>query len=319
MNAASVMAPPQEILLAEPRGFCAGVDRAIEIVERALQKFGAPIYVRHEIVHNTYVVNDLKAKGAIFIEELDDVPPGATLIFSAHGVSQAVQQEAQARGFQIFDATCPLVTKVHVEVAKLHREGYEFIMIGHKGHPEVEGTMGQLESGIHLVEDVADVARVQPVQTELLAVVTQTTLSVDDAAEIAAAIKLRFPNARQPKQQDICYATQNRQDAVKIMSPQVDVLIVVGSPTSSNSNRLSELARKLGTESYMVDSPDELQAQWFDGRQRVGLTAGASAPEILVSQVIDRIKALGAVSVRKMAGIEETVKFPLPKGLKLNE
>ena len=318
MNAASVTAPPQEILLAEPRGFCAGVDRAIEIVERALQKFGAPIYVRHEIVHNTYVVNDLKAKGAIFIEELDDVPPGATLIFSAHGVSQAVQQEALARGFQIFDATCPLVTKVHVEVAKLHKEGYEFLMIGHKGHPEVEGTMGQLDSGIHLVEDVADVARVQPAQTELLAVVTQTTLSVDDAAEIAAAIKLRFPNARQPKQQDICYATQNRQDAVKVMSPQVDVLIVVGSPTSSNSNRLSELARKLGTESYMVDNADELQAAWFEGRQRVGLTAGASAPEILVSQVIDRIKALGAVSVRKMAGIEETVKFPLPKGLKLD-
>ena len=309
----------QEILLAEPRGFCAGVDRAIEIVERALQKFGAPIYVRHEIVHNTYVVNDLKAKGAIFIEALDDVPPGATLIFSAHGVSQAVQNEARQRGFQIFDATCPLVTKVHVEVAKLHKEGYEFLMIGHKGHPEVEGTMGQLESGIHLVEDVADVARVQPAQTELLAVVTQTTLSVDDAAEIAAAIKLRFPNARQPKQQDICYATQNRQDAVKIMSPQVDVLIVVGSPTSSNSNRLSELARKLGTVSYMVDNADELQAAWFEGRQCVGLTAGASAPEILVSQVIDRIKALGAVSVRKMAGIEETVKFPLPKGLKLNE
>ncbi|NMM12131.1 MAG: 4-hydroxy-3-methylbut-2-enyl diphosphate reductase [Rhodoferax sp.] len=308
---------PQEILLAEPRGFCAGVDRAIEIVERALQKFGAPIYVRHEIVHNTYVVNDLKAKGAIFIEALDDVPAGATLIFSAHGVSRAVQEEAAARGFQIFDATCPLVTKVHVEVAKLHKEGYEFIMIGHKGHPEVEGTMGQLESGIHLVEDVADVARVQPAQTELLAVVTQTTLSVDDAAEIAAAIKLRFPNARQPKQQDICYATQNRQDAVKVMSPQVDVLIVVGSPTSSNSNRLAELARKLGTESYMVDSADELQALWFEGRQRVGLTAGASAPEILVQQVIDRIKALGAVSVRKMAGIEETVKFPLPKGLKL--
>ncbi len=318
MNAASVTAPPQEILLAEPRGFCAGVDRAIEIVERALQKFGAPIYVRHEIVHNTYVVNDLKAKGAIFIEELDDVPPGATLIFSAHGVSQAVQAEALARGFQIFDATCPLVTKVHVEVAKLHKEGYEFLMIGHKGHPEVEGTMGQLDSGIHLVEDVADVARVQPLQTELLAVVTQTTLSVDDAAEIAAAIKLRFPHARQPKQQDICYATQNRQDAVKVMSPQVDVLIVVGSPTSSNSNRLSELARKLGTESYMVDNADELQATWFEGRQRVGLTAGASAPEILVRQVIDRIKALGAVSVRKMAGIEETVKFPLPKGLKLD-
>ena len=305
--------------MAEPRGFCAGVDRAIEIVERALQKFGAPIYVRHEIVHNTYVVNDLKAKGAIFIEALDDVPAGATLIFSAHGVSRAVQEEAAARGFQIFDATCPLVTKVHVEVAKLHREGYEFIMIGHKGHPEVEGTMGQLDSGIHLVEDVADVARVQPAQTELLAVVTQTTLSVDDAAEIAAAIKLRFPNARQPKQQDICYATQNRQDAVKVMSPQVDVLIVVGSPTSSNSNRLAELARKLGTESYMVDSADELQALWFEGRQRVGLTAGASAPEILVRQVIERIKALGAVSVRKMAGIEETVKFPLPKGLKLTD
>jgi len=319
VNAASVTVPPQEILLAEPRGFCAGVDRAIEIVERALQKFGAPIYVRHEIVHNTFVVNDLKTKGAIFIEELDDVPPGATLIFSAHGVSRAVQDEAAARGFQIFDATCPLVTKVHVEVAKLHKEGYEFIMIGHKGHPEVEGTMGQLESGIHLVEDVGDVARVQPVQILKLAVVTQTTLSVDDAAEIAAAIKLRFPNARQPKQQDICYATQNRQDAVKVMSPQVDVLIVVGSPTSSNSNRLAELARKLGTESYMVDSADELQADWFEGRQRVGLTAGASAPEILVRQVIDRIKVLGAVSVRKMAGIEETVKFPLPKGLKLND
>jgi 4-hydroxy-3-methylbut-2-enyl diphosphate reductase len=318
MNAGSVTHAPQEILLAEPRGFCAGVDRAIEIVERALQKFGAPIYVRHEIVHNTYVVNDLKAKGAIFIEELDDVPPGSTLIFSAHGVSRAVQDEAAARGFSIFDATCPLVTKVHVEVAKLHKEGYEFIMIGHKGHPEVEGTMGQLDSGIHLVEDVADVARVQPGQTELLAVVTQTTLSVDDAAEIAAAVKARFPNVREPKQQDICYATQNRQDAVKIMSPQVDILIVVGSPTSSNSNRLSELARKLGTESYMVDSADELQAAWFEGRQSVGLTAGASAPEVLVSQVISRIKALGAVSVRKMDGIQETVKFPLPKGLKLD-
>jgi len=302
---------PQEIVLAEPRGFCAGVDRAIEIVERALQKFGRPIYVRHEIVHNTYVVNDLKAKGAIFIEELDDVPPGATLVFSAHGVSKAIQNEAAARGFQIFDATCPLVTKVHVEVAKLHKEGYEFIMIGHKGHPEVEGTMGQLESGIHLVEDVADVARVSPTQTTKLAVVTQTTLSVDDAAEISAAVKARFPNVRAPKQQDICYATQNRQDAIKIMSPQVDLVIVVGSPTSSNSNRLAELARKLGVESYMVDSADELQAQ------RVGLTAGASAPEILVKQVIDRIKALGAVSVRKMDGIEETVKFPLPKGLKV--
>jgi len=307
-----------EILLAEPRGFCAGVDRAIEIVDRALAKFGRPIYVRHEIVHNTYVVNDLKNRGAIFIEELDDVPPGATLVFSAHGVSQAIQREAQARGFQIFDATCPLVTKVHVEVAKLHKEGYEFIMIGHKGHPEVEGTMGQLDGGIHLVEDVHDVARIQPSQTDKLAVVTQTTLSVDDAAEIAAAVKARFPNVREPKQQDICYATQNRQDAVKVMSPQVDVVIVVGSPTSSNSNRLREVAKKLGTESYMVDSADELQPEWFEGRSRVGLTAGASAPEILVKAVIDRIKALGAVSVRKMDGIEETVKFPLPKGLRLD-
>ena len=316
MSAASGPILPQEILLAEPRGFCAGVDRAIEIVERALQKFGSPIYVRHEIVHNTYVVNDLKTKGAIFIEDLDDVPPGATLVFSAHGVSRAVQDEAVARGFRIFDATCPLVTKVHVEVAKLHKEGFEFIMIGHKGHPEGEGTMGQLDSGIHLVEDVADVARVQPAQTTRLALVTQTTLSMDDAAAIAAAVKARFPQVREPKQQDICYATQNRQDAVKLMSPQVDVVIVVGSPTSSNSNRLREVARKLGTESYMVDSADELQAHWFNGRQRVGLTAGASAPEILVRQVIDRIKALGAVSVRKMDGIQETIKFPLPKGLK---
>ncbi|MGB4359744.1 MAG: 4-hydroxy-3-methylbut-2-enyl diphosphate reductase [Rhodoferax sp.] len=308
-----------EVLLAEPRGFCAGVDRAIEIVERALAKFGAPIYVRHEIVHNTYVVNDLKAKGAIFIEELDDVPAGATLVFSAHGVSRAVQQEAAARGFRIFDATCPLVTKVHVEVAKLDKEGYEFIMIGHKGHPEVEGTMGQLDSGIHLVEDVLDVARVQPVQTGKLAVVTQTTLSVDDAAAIAAAIKARFPNVREPKQQDICYATQNRQDAVKLMSPQVDVVVVVGSPTSSNSNRLAEVARKLGTPGYMVDSADELQPQWFEGCHRIGLTAGASAPEILVTQVIERLKALGALSVQRLPGDPESVKFPLPKGLRLDQ
>ncbi|MGE0497922.1 MAG: 4-hydroxy-3-methylbut-2-enyl diphosphate reductase [Ramlibacter sp.] len=313
------MTGAKEIILAEPRGFCAGVDRAIEIVERALAKFGAPIYVRHEIVHNTYVVNDLKAKGAVFIEDLSDVPPGATLVFSAHGVSKAVQQEAQARGFSIFDATCPLVTKVHVEVAKLAREGYEFIMIGHKGHPEVEGTMGQLDHGIHLVEDVDDVARVQPAQTERLAVVTQTTLSVDDAADIAAAVRRRFPKVREPKQQDICYATQNRQDAIKIMSPQVELMIVVGSPTSSNSNRLAELARKLGVESYMVDSADELQPAWLEGKARVGLTAGASAPEILVSEVIDRIKALGAVAVRRMEGIEETIKFPLPKGLRLDD
>jgi 4-hydroxy-3-methylbut-2-enyl diphosphate reductase len=306
----------QEVLLAEPRGFCAGVDRAIEIVERALDKFGAPIYVRHEIVHNTHVVNDLRERGAIFIEELSDVPPGATLIFSAHGVSKAVQDEAQARGFQIFDATCPLVTKVHVEVAKLHKEGYEFLMIGHKGHPEVEGTMGQLESGIHLVEDVADVARVQPAQTEKLAMVTQTTLSVDDAAEIAAAIQARFPKVRLPKQQDICYATQNRQDAVKFMSPQVDVVIVVGSPTSSNSNRLAELARKLGVDAHMVDHADELQAEWLDGKARVGLTAGASAPDVLVQAVITRLRAMGAVSLRTLDGVQEHTKFPLPKGLK---
>ncbi len=306
-----------EILLAEPRGFCAGVDRAIDIVEAALQKFGAPIYVRHEIVHNTYVVNDLKTRGAIFIEELSDVPPGATLVFSAHGVSKAVQNEAKMRGFQIFDATCPLVTKVHVEVAKLHAEGFEFIMIGHQGHPEVEGTMGQLSSGIHLVDSVADVAKVEPSQTEKLALVTQTSLSVDDAAEIAAAVKARFPLVRVPKMQDICYATQNRQDAVKIMSPQVDMVIVVGSPTSSNSNRLAELAQRLGTESHMVDNADELQDAWFVGKTTIGLTAGASAPEILVNQVIKRIKELGAVSVRKMDGIQETMKFPLPKGLKL--
>ena len=312
------MPKSQEIVLAEPRGFCAGVDRAIEIVERALTKFGRPIYVRHEIVHNTYVVNDLKAKGAIFIEELSDVPAGATLVFSAHGVSKAIQEEAQQRGFNIFDATCPLVTKVHVEVAKLHREGFEFIMIGHKGHPEVEGTMGQLESGIHLVEDVEDVAHVSPTQTSKLAVVTQTTLSVDDAAEILNAVKARFPQVREPKQQDICYATQNRQDAVKLLSPQVDIVIVVGSPTSSNSNRLREVAIKLGTVSHMVDSADELKAEWFEGKRRVGLTAGASAPEILVRQVIERIKALGAISVRTMDGLTETIKFPLPKGLKMD-
>jgi len=307
-----------EVLLAEPRGFCAGVDRAIDIVEHALTKFGRPIYVRHEIVHNTYVVDDLKKKGAIFIEELSDVPPGSTLIFSAHGVSRAIQDEAERRGFRIFDATCPLVSKVHVELAKLHKEGYEFIMIGHKGHPEVEGTMGQLDSGIHLVEDVADVAKVQPAQTELLAVVTQTTLSVDDAAEIMAAVKVRFPQVREPKQQDICYATQNRQDAVKMMSPLVDVVIVVGSPTSSNSNSLRELADRLGTPAYMVDSAADLKEAWFVGAQKVGLTAGASAPDVLVQEVIARLRNLGAVSVRTLDGIQETIKFPLPKGLRLD-
>ena len=309
----------QEILLAEPRGFCAGVDRAIDIVEAAIAKFGRPIYVRHEIVHNTYVVNDLKTKGAVFIEALSDVPPGATLVFSAHGVSKAVQAEAEARGFTIFDATCPLVTKVHVEVAKLHKEGYEFIMIGHKGHPEVEGTMGQLPDGIHLVEDIHDVVKVQPKQTDLLAVVTQTTLSVDDAAEILLAVKQRFPKVREPKQQDICYATQNRQDAVKLMAPEVDVLVVVGSPTSSNSNRLRELGSRMGADSYMIDSADELKNEWFEGKHRVGLTAGASAPEVLVQDVIARLRALGATSIRKLDGVTETIKFPLPKGLKLND
>jgi 4-hydroxy-3-methylbut-2-enyl diphosphate reductase len=304
-----------EVLLAEPRGFCAGVDRAIEIVERALEKFGAPIYVRHEIVHNTYVVNDLKAKGAIFIEDLADVPPGATLVFSAHGVSQAVRREAAERGFSVFDATCPLVTKVHVEVAKLHKQGFDFIMIGHKGHPEVEGTMGQLNEGIYLVEDVGDVERLKPAQAERLAVVTQTTLSVDDTAEILAAVKRRFPLVREPKQQDICYATQNRQDAVKVLAPSVDVVIVVGSPTSSNSNRLQELAERLGTPAYMVDQPDDLKDEWLDGKRRVGLTAGASAPDILVQQVIARLKAMGALSVRSLPGVEETVHFPLPMGL----
>ena len=307
------------IMLANPRGFCAGVDRAISIVERALEEFGAPIYVRHEVVHNKFVVDDLRAKGAIFIEDLADVPEGSTLIYSAHGVSKAVQREAADRGFRVFDATCPLVSKVHVEVAKLHREGYEFIMIGHKGHPEVEGTMGQLLDGIYLVEDEADVHTVQPRQSEKLAVVTQTTLSVDDAASILAAIRQRFPQIREPKQQDICYATQNRQDAVKQLAGQVDVLIVVGSPTSSNSNRLREVALKLGTDAYMVDSAEELRAEWIEGKTRIGLTAGASAPDILVQQVIERLRALGATAVRKLDGIEETVKFPLPKGLKLDQ
>jgi 4-hydroxy-3-methylbut-2-enyl diphosphate reductase len=296
-----------EVVLADPRGFCAGVDRAI-------LRFGAPIYVRHEIVHNTYVVADLRAKGAIFIEDLADVPPGATLVFSAHGVSQAVRTEAAERGFQVFDATCPLVTKVHVEVAKLSREGYEFIMIGHKGHPEVEGTMGQLSEGIYLVEDEADVAKV-PVKGDKLAVVTQTTLSVDDAAAILAAVKTRFPHVREPKQQDICYATQNRQDAVKVLAPAVDVVIVVGSPTSSNSNRLREVAQRLGTPAYMVDSAEELQPEWLTGARRVGLTAGASAPDVLVQQVLTRLRELGATSVRTLNGVQESVRFPLPRGL----
>ena len=304
----------EEVLLAEPRGFCAGVSRAIEIVERALTRFGAPIYVRHEIVHNTYVVDDLKAKGAIFIENLDEVPVGATLVFSAHGVSQAVRAQAAQRGFQVFDATCPLVTKVHVEVAKLAREGYEFIMIGHKGHPEVEGTMGQLSEGIYLVEEVDDVAQVRP-RGDKLAVVTQTTLSVDDAARILAEVKRRFPQVREPKKQDICYATQNRQDAVKVLAPVVDVVIVVGSPASSNSNRLRELAQRLGAKSYMVDCAADLRREWFTGRCRAGLTAGASAPDVLVQEVIAKLREFGALSIRRMDGVVENVHFPLPRGL----
>jgi 4-hydroxy-3-methylbut-2-en-1-yl diphosphate reductase len=317
MGDLQVQLDARDVLLAEPRGFCAGVDRAIEIVERAITKFGAPIYVRHEIVHNTHVVAELKAKGAIFIEDLADVPPGSTLVFSAHGVPKSVEREAESRGFAVFDATCPLVTKVHVEVAKLAKEGFEFIMIGHKGHPEVEGTMGQLDIGIHLVEDVADVAKVQPSQTDKLAVVTQTTLSVDDTAEITAAVVARFPKIQKPKQQDICYATQNRQDAVKLLARSADVVIVVGSPTSSNTNRLRELADRLGAKTYMVEDASELRDEWFGADSKVGITAGASAPEKLVQGVIERIRSLGAISVRKLPGIEETIKFPLPKGLKL--
>ena len=304
-----------EILLAQPRGFCAGVDRAIEIVERALKQFGAPIYVRHEIVHNAYVVEDLRTKGAIFIEELEDVPPGNTLVFSAHGVSKAVRADAEARGLTIFDATCPLVTKVHVEVAKMRKQGAEIIMIGHDGHPEVEGTMGQAEEGMHLVETVDDVHMLQVRNPDLLAYVSQTTLSVDDTAEIIEALKARFPNIIEPKKGDICYATTNRQEAVKFMAPQVEVVVVVGSPNSSNSNRLREVAEKMGTPAYMVDNAGAIDPAWIAGKKRVGVTAGASAPEVLVQAVIDRLKELGAASVRALEGVEEHVTFPLPKGL----
>jgi 4-hydroxy-3-methylbut-2-enyl diphosphate reductase len=304
-----------EILLAQPRGFCAGVDRAIEIVERALQQFGAPIYVRHEIVHNAYVVNDLRNKGAIFIEDLDDVPAGNTLVFSAHGVSKAVREEAESRGLKVFDATCPLVTKVHVEVAKMRKQGAEIVMIGHAGHPEVEGTMGQAEEGMHLVETVADVGKLQVANPDMLAYVSQTTLSVDDTAEIIAALKQRFPNIIEPKKGDICYATTNRQEAVKFLAPQVEVVVVVGSPNSSNSNRLREVADKMGTPAYMVDNAAAIDPSWIAGKKRIGVTAGASAPEVLVQAVIDRLKELGAASVRALEGVEENVTFPLPKGL----
>jgi 4-hydroxy-3-methylbut-2-en-1-yl diphosphate reductase len=304
-----------EILLAQPRGFCAGVDRAIEIVERALQQFGAPIYVRHEIVHNAYVVNDLRNKGAIFIEELDDVPAGNTLVFSAHGVSKAVREEAESRGLKVYDATCPLVTKVHVEVAKMRKQGAEIVMIGHAGHPEVEGTMGQAEEGMHLVETVEDVAKLNVANPDLLAYVSQTTLSVDDTLDIIAALKARFPNIIEPKKGDICYATTNRQEAVKFMAPQVEVVIVVGSPNSSNSNRLREVAEKKGTPAYMVDNAAGIDPAWIAGKKRIGVTAGASAPEVLVQAVIEHLKDLGAASVRALDGVEEHVTFPLPKGL----
>jgi len=303
-----------DVLLANPRGFCAGVERAIEIVERALEQYGPPIYVRHEIVHNKYVVDHLRAKGAVFVEELDDVPAGATVIFSAHGVAKAVQAEAEHRGLKVFDATCPLVTKVHVEVAKMLREGYEIVMIGHRGHPEAEGTMGQATHGMHLVETIDDVAGLRPV-SDRLAYVTQTTLSVDDAAQIVASLKKRFPAIRGPKRDDICYATQNRQDAVKFMAPQCDVVIVVGSPNSSNSNRLREVAQNIGVEAYMVDRAADLKPEWIAGKRRVGITAGASAPEVLVNELIARLKQLGAASVRPLDGISEKVVFTLPRDL----
>ncbi len=305
-----------DILLAQPRGFCAGVDRAIEIVERALAQFGAPIYVRHEIVHNKYVVDDLRTKGAVFIEELSEAPAGSTVIFSAHGVSRAVRAEAAERGLHIFDATCPLVTKVHVEVVKMREQGLEVIMIGHKGHPEVEGTMGQTDDGIYLVEVEEDAATINVKTPEQLAYVTQTTLSVDDTRGIIAALKQRFPLIIEPKKADICYATQNRQDAVKVMAPQVDIVIVVGSPNSSNSNRLRELAEKMGVAAYMVDNAGDVDPRWFHEVKMVGVTAGASAPEVLVESVLTCIKSLGASSVRVLEGVEETVSFPLPKGLK---
>jgi 4-hydroxy-3-methylbut-2-enyl diphosphate reductase len=304
-----------EVLLAQPRGFCAGVDRAIEIVERALAIHGAPVYVRHEIVHNRYVVDELRAKGAVFVDELDQVPAGGIVIFSAHGVPKSVQEDATARGLRVFDATCPLVTKVHVEVAKMRAAGREIVMIGHEGHPEVEGTMGQADGGMYLVETVGDVEQLQVRDPHALAYVTQTTLSLDDAAEVIAALKRRFPAIAEPKKADICYATQNRQDAVKFMAPQVDVVIVVGSENSSNSNRLREVAERFGVPAHLVDGADNIDSSWVQGRQRIGVTAGASAPEVLVDAVVSRLRELGAGSVRPLTGVEEHVVFPLPKGL----
>ena len=304
-----------DLLLANPRGFCAGVDRAITIVERALALHGAPVYVRHEVVHNKFVVDDLRRKGAVFIEDLADVPPGSILVFSAHGVPQSVRREAEARGLTVFDATCPLVTKVHVEVLRMHSHGKEIIMIGHAGHPEVEGTMGQCEGGIYLVESPEQVAGLKVNDENNLAFVTQTTLSVDDASGIVAALKKRFPNITGPRKDDICYATQNRQDAVKLLVRQCDVVIVVGSPNSSNSNRLRDVAAKVGVPAYLVDDADGLQPEWFAGKARVGISAGASAPELLVQGVVARLHEMGADSVTELKGIRENVVFPLPRAL----
>lgn len=305
-----------DILLANPRGFCAGVDRAIIIVEQALEKFGAPIYVRHEVVHNKFVVDELKSKGAVFVEELDEVPAGNTVIFSAHGVSKEVRAEAEARGLRVFDATCPLVTKVHIEVARMHAAGLEIIMIGHRGHPEVEGTMGQSEGGIYLVETPEDVLQLQVKDPLKLAYVTQTTLSIDDAARVVEALKTRFPTITGPKSDSICYATQNRQDAVKIMAKDCDLVIVVGSPNSSNSNRLREVAQNQGVESYMVDNASHLDPAWIVGKKRVGVSAGASAPEVLVQEVISKLQTLGAAEVNELHGVVENVVFQLPKNLR---
>jgi 4-hydroxy-3-methylbut-2-enyl diphosphate reductase len=304
-----------DIVLAQPRGFCAGVDRAIEIVERALQNFGGPVYVRHEIVHNDHVVGELRGKGAVFVDSVDDVPDGAVLIFSAHGVSRAVRAKAEGRGLQVFDATCPLVTKVHVEVSKMRQEGREIVMIGHAGHPEVEGTMGQIDDGIHLVETVADVDELRIGDPSRLAYVTQTTLSVDDCEAVIDALRLRFPLIAEPKKQDICYATQNRQDAVKFMAPQCDLVLVIGSKSSSNSNRLREVAEKMGCEARLIGSAAQLDPAWVTGRHRVGVTAGASAPEVLVTEVVARLRELGAARVSTLPGVEERVTFPLPRGL----
>ncbi|ALO37327.1 MULTISPECIES: 4-hydroxy-3-methylbut-2-enyl diphosphate reductase [Alcaligenes] len=304
-----------EVVLAQPRGFCAGVDRAIDIVERALELHGAPIYVRHEIVHNRYVVEDLRNKGAIFIKELDEAPSGAIVIFSAHGVSRQVRDDAEKRGLKVFDATCPLVTKVHIEVSRMRAEGREIIMIGHVGHPEVEGTLGQADGGMYLVETPEDVANLKVADPDKLAFVTQTTLSVDDAAVVAQALRDRFPNIVEPKKSDICYATQNRQDAVKIMAPQCDLVLVVGSTNSSNSNRLREVAERKGAEAYLLDKPEMIDPAWLVGKKRVGVTAGASAPEVLVNQVIQRLQELGVGKVRALDGVEENIAFPLPREL----